>query len=93
MAHTITLHSRVRVRRVSLDLRERVHAVIGIGATGERVLQQHWPRPLDPALPTGAERVAKHCDADHVHWAAAERGGGETAWQLEPSRAARANRV
>ena len=93
MAHTITLHSRVRVRRGSLDLRERVHAVIGIGATGERVLQQHWPRPLDPALPTGAERVAKHCDADHVHWAAAERGGGERAWQLEPSRAARANRV
>ena len=92
MAHTINLLSRARVRWVSLDLRERVHAVIGIGAT-ERVLQQQWPRPLDPALPTGAERVAKHCDVDHVHWAAAERGGGERAWQLERSRDARANGV
>ena len=77
IAHTITLLSRVRVRQVSLDLRERVHAVIGIAAT-EPVLQQQWPRPLDPALLIGAERVAKHCDADHLHWVAAERGGART---------------
>ena len=51
-----------------------MHAVIGIGAT-EHVLQQQWPRPLDSALRSGAERVAKHCDADHACWTAAERVG------------------
>ena len=67
-------NSHERVRWVSLDLREGVHAVIGIGAT-EHVLQQQWPRPLDSALRSGAERVAKHCDADHACWTAAERVG------------------
>ena len=60
--------------KVVVYLCERAHAHIGPAET-ELVLQQQWPRPLDPARDVGAERVAKHCDADHacMYSAVAER--------------------
>ena len=52
--------------KVDVYLCERAHADIGTAET-ELVLKQQRPRPLDPARDTGAERVAKHCDADHAY--------------------------
>ena len=76
-ARTITSLSRGRVgsfAKVVVYLCERAHAHIGPAET-ELVLQQQWPRPLDPTRDVGAERVAKHCDADHacMYSAVAER--------------------
>ena len=76
-ARTITSLSRGRMgsfAKVVVYLCERAHAHIGPAET-ELVLQQQWPRPLDPARDVGAERVAKHSDADHacMYSAVAER--------------------
>ena len=78
-ARTITSLSRGRMgsfAKVVVYLCERAHAHIGPAET-ELVLQQQWPRPLDPARDVGAERVAKHCDADHACMYSAVAGRSE----------------
>ena len=66
---TMTSLSRGRMgssAKVDVYLCERAHADIGTAET-EFVLKQQRPRPFDPARDAGAERVAKHCDADHAY--------------------------